>query len=204
MTIARACECKTANMREIVKAEGGKKLQTASRRNRSGVNFVATIVFIMCHLVLLHVNLGTRHHLHFCTGWNSFSERQNFECALRLLSAVCSERGVHAPHHRDAGGVGQLSDQPADRREPETETARSQSRGFCFCAYQPQIIRTDFRTASTEIFGRTKINTRHSKRRARACPFFRRRRDSPNTCRVWRCRRPSRFRTRPQTLSVEL
>jgi hypothetical protein len=33
-------QCKTANMREIVKAEGGKKLQTASRRNRSGVNFV--------------------------------------------------------------------------------------------------------------------------------------------------------------------
>jgi hypothetical protein len=32
--------------------------------------------------------------------WNSFSERQNFECALRLLSAVCSERGVHVPHHR--------------------------------------------------------------------------------------------------------
>jgi hypothetical protein len=51
MTIARACECKTASMREIVKAEGGKKLQTASRRNRSGVNFVVTIVFIMCHLV---------------------------------------------------------------------------------------------------------------------------------------------------------
>jgi hypothetical protein len=34
--------------------------------------------------------------------------------------------------------------------------------GFCFCAYQPQNIRTNFRTASTEIFGRTKINTNRS------------------------------------------
>jgi hypothetical protein len=34
MTIARAFECKTANMREIVKAEGGKKLQTASRKRK--------------------------------------------------------------------------------------------------------------------------------------------------------------------------
>jgi hypothetical protein len=112
-------------MREIVKAEGGKKLQTASRRNRSGVNFVATIVFIMCHLVLLHVNLGTRHHLHFCTGSGTVFLRD------RTLSARCvcsAPSAVNAEYMRhiigDAGGVGRLSDQPADRREPETETAR--------------------------------------------------------------------------------
>jgi hypothetical protein len=82
-------------------------------------------VFIMCHLVLLHVNLGTRHHLHFCTGSGTVFLRD------RTLSARCvcsAPSAVNAEYMRhiigDAGGVGRLSDQPADRREPETETAR--------------------------------------------------------------------------------
>jgi hypothetical protein len=117
MTIARACECKTANMREIVKAEGGKKRQTASRRNRSGVNFVATIVFIMCHLVLSHVNLGTRHHLHFCTGSGTVFLRDrtlSARCVCSAPSAVDAEYMRHIIATLAASGGSAISLQIAE------------------------------------------------------------------------------------------
>jgi hypothetical protein len=92
-------------------------------------------------------------------------------------------RRAHAPHHRDAAASGgsrsacrciaeSLKQKQFEKGSPAARGRRRsndfepqsglQSRGFCFCAGQPQNIRTNFRTASTEIFGRTKINTNRS------------------------------------------